>query len=281
VEPLGEPPERFGFFSGLRKGLVRGHHRTKGTYLAQSPQYAGMLTRLDVVTRYDPFSAESIGLLDRLEEELWSLSDDPNSEWYGAEFHFIGTTAGIRDLKRVTESDLALIQQLVPVAVLAVLVVLLRRTWISVYLILTVLLGYCVSIGCTELFFTWLYGDTFVGLDWKVPMFLFVILIAVGEDYNIYLVTRVFEEQSKLGPVEGLRVALVRTGGIITSCGVIMAGTFASMTTGTLRATSELGFALAFGVMLDTCVIRTVLVPALLAILARRAATTPAGSSGR
>lgn len=282
VEPLGEPPQRFGFFSGLRKGLVRGHHRTKSTYLAQSPEYTGKLTRLDVVTRYDPFSAESIRLLDRLEDDLWSLRDDPSSEWRGAEFHFVGTTAGIRDLKRVTTSDLVLIQQLVPIAVLAVLVVLLRRTWISVYLILTVLLGYYVSIGCTEMFFSWLYGETFVGLDWKVPMFLFVILIAVGEDYNIYLVTRVFEEQSKLGPVEGLRVALVRTGGIITSCGVIMAGTFASMTTGTLRATSELGVALAFGVMLDTCVIRTVLVPAFLAILARRAQTTPAsrGLSG-
>ncbi len=271
VEPLGDPPERFGFFSGLRKGLVRGHHRTKSTYLAQSPEYAGKLARLDVVARFDPFSAESIRLLDYLEDDLWRLSQDPASEWYGAEFHFVGTTAGIRDLKRVTESDLLLIQQLVPIAVLAVLVVLLRRTWISIYLILTVLWGYFVSIGCTELFFTWLYGDTFVGLDWKVPMFLFVILIAVGQDYNIYLVTRTFEEQARLGPIEGLRVALIRTGGIITSCGVIMAGTFASMTAGTLRATSELGFALAFGVMLDTCVIRTILVPALLAILARRA----------
>lgn len=271
VEPLGDPPERFGFFSGLRKGLVRGHHRTKSTYLAQSPEYAGKLTRLDVVARYDPFSADSIRLLDFLEDDLGRLSEDPSSEWHGTEFHFVGTTAGIRDLKRVTESDLMLIQQLVPIAVLAVLVLLLCRTWISVYLILTVLWGYFVSIGCTELCFTWLYADTFVGLDWKVPMFLFVILIAVGQDYNIYLVTRVFEEQARLGPVEGLRVAVIRTGGIITSCGVIMAGTFASMTAGTLRATSELGFALAFGVLLDTCVIRTILVPALLALLARRA----------
>lgn len=270
VEPLGEPPRRFGLVAGFRKGLARSHPRTKSTYLAQSPQYAGKLTRLDVVTRYDPFSAESIRLLDGLEDFLWGLSDDPKSEWAGAEFHFVGTTAGIRDLKRVTTSDLVLIQRLVPIAVLAVLVLLLRRAWISFYLILTVLLGYFVSIGCSELIVSWLYGETFVGLDWKVPMYLFVILIAVGQDYNIYLATRVFEEQARRGPVEGLRVALVRTGGIITSCGVIMAGTFASMTTGTLRATTELGIALAFGVMLDTCVIRTILVPAFLAIRARR-----------
>jgi putative drug exporter of the RND superfamily len=266
VEPLGERPERYGLFSGFRKGIARGHRITKSTYLAQSPQYAGKLTRLDIITGYDPFSAESMRFLDHLEQWLGDLSDDPKSEWRGAEFHFLGTTAGIRDLKRVTASDLVLIQQLVPIVVLAVLVVLLGRAWISVYLILTVLLGYYVSIGATNLWFAWLYGQTYVGLDWKVPMFLFVILIAVGEDYNIYLATRVFEEQARRGALEGLRVALVRTGGIITSCGVIMAGTFASMMAGTLRATTELGLALAFGVLLDTFVIRTIIVPAFLAI---------------
>jgi len=280
VEPLGEPQQRFGLVGGFRKGLIRSHPRTKSTYLAQSPQYAGKLTRLDIVARYDPFSAESIRLLDRLEEFLGSVSGEPNSAWHGTEFHFLGTTAGIRDLKRVTTSDLTLIEQLVPIAVLVVLVLLLRRAWIALYLILTVLLGYFVSIGCSELFVSWLYGEAFVGLDWKVPMFLFVILIAVGEDYNIYLATRVFEEQARRGAIEGLRVALVRTGGIITSCGVIMAGTFVSMTTGTLRATTELGLALAFGVMLDTCIIRTVLVPAFLVLWGRSTGPAPGHNGG-
>ena len=266
AHPLGESPRRYGLRGGLRIAALRNHPLVQRVYLAQTPEYAGRLTRLDVVTAYAPFSAESIRLLDALDRHLAARDADPHSPWHGAEFYFVGATAGIRNLQTVTNSDLLRIKILVTVAVLTVLILILRRPLVSTYLVLSVLLGYYVSLGTADLAFRWFYGETFQGLDWQVPIFLFVFLVALGEDYNIYLVTRIQEEQARHGPKQGLRVALRRTGGIITSCGVIMAGTFASMITGTLRTVQEFGVAFSFGILLDTFVIRTILVPAFLVL---------------
>jgi len=100
-----------------------------------------------------------------------------------------------------------------------------------------------------------------------VPIFTFTLLTALGEDYNILLMARVTEEQRKHGLIPGVLIALTRTGGIISSCGIIMAGTFCSLLTGTLGGMVQMGFALAFGVMLDTFIVRPILVPAYLILL--------------
>jgi RND superfamily putative drug exporter len=271
TEPTGDPP---GYFQplrarGLEKLAARKHRITEARFLTPVESLKGQVARFDLVLRDEPFSPEAVAEIDRLEAWLDAQRRDPQSAWHEAEFSLVGTTVGVRDLEDVTASDQRLIQQLVVLAVLAVLLVIVRRPLICLYLIASVLFSYLVTIGATQLFFAWLYGDTYHGLDWKVPIFLFVILIAVGEDYNIYLVTRVFEEQQRHGALAGLRRAVAKTGGIITSCGVIMAGTFVSMATGTLRGMVELGFALSLGILLDTCVVRPILVPAFLALLAR------------
>jgi len=148
-----------------------------------------------------------------------------------------------------------------------ILVVLLRRPAVSAYLIISVFFSYLVTLGVAYAVFWALDPSGFSGLDWKVPTFLFTILIAVGEDYNIFLMTRIDEERLRYGPVEGITKALMKTGSIISSCGIIMAGTFSSLMFGSLVGLHQLGFALAFGVLLDTFVVRPILVPSYLILL--------------
>ena len=270
--PTGAPPGAVSIFSaqGLQELAAPGSPLTKAAFVSQSGALAGKVTRLFLILYADPFSAQAMDICDKVDGVLTRLGSDPNSPWHGATFELAGTTAGLRDLRRVTLADRQLIQMLVTVAVLAVIMILLKRPLICLYLITTVLLSYFITMGIAELAFQALRGDAYVGLDWKVPLFLFVILVAVGQDYNIYLVSRVLEEQRKHGDWEGLRRAIIQTGGIITSCGVIMAGTFISMTTAELHGMVELGFALSLGILLDTFIVRTILVPAFLALVARR-----------
>ena len=232
-------------------------------YVAEN-ELANHVTRLEMTAELDPFSRDSIDHLTRLEAEIRNLL--PHELQAGTAILTSGSTASIRDLKAVTDRDQIRIDLLVVAGVFAILLSLLRRFALCTYLILTVLFSYLVALGATYSFF-WLTDPHFAGLDWKVPMFLFTILIAVGEDYNIFLMTRIDEEQQKHGPVKGVIEALSKTGRIISSCGIIMAGTFASLCAGSLKGMIQLGFALAFGVLLDTFVVRPILVPAYLVLL--------------
>lgn len=269
-QPAGGAPGK----ARVRGRAAAGSPAAQEAYVSQTEPYAGEVTQLTVVIVKAPFSKEARDISGRIKEHLDAFSQqkstpDGENPWYGAKFDLVGTTPGLRDLELTTKSDQTRIQIGTMLAVFMVLLVIIRKPVACIYLMITVLVSYWVTIGMTEQVFQWYYGATYDGLDWKVPVFLFVILIAVGQDYNIYLTTRVFEEQAKLGKRKGLWRAIVQTGGIITSCGVIMAGTFVSMMTGSLRGMVELGFALSLGVLLDTFFVRTVVVPCYFALVAR------------
>jgi RND superfamily putative drug exporter len=273
-EPLGfsvaqeesKAPTSGGIFGAIRRIGRKGGQLLKARqyYVSQSGESADHITRIDVVFEDDPFSRNSIEQLDRFEAEIDQRMPESLAD---SEVYFIGATPSIRDLKRVTDGDQVRVDIWVVVAVFAILVVLLRRPAISAYLIVSVCFSYLVTLGFTFVVFWAMDPAGFSGLDWKVPMFLFTILIAVGEDYNIYLITRIDEETKRHGAIEGVTVALSKTGSIISSCGFIMAGTFSSLLFGSLTGMHQLGFALAFGVLLDTFVVRPILVPAYLILL--------------
>ncbi len=291
IDPLGDfPPDRTLSMvdpDALRTIMSRPHRRTSSLFLGSEYDDRTNAARMDVIVGPDPFSAEAAQIVGKIERTLARLSKDTNSFWENTEFHLAGTTVGIRDLRDVTQSDTVRIRWLTVLAVYLVLIGITRRAGVSAYMIASVLLTYLVTLGSVWLLFNWIAGDDFPGLDWRVPLFLFVILVAIGQDYNVYLAMRVFEEQRILGPIRGVRQAVIKTGGIITSCGLVMAGTFFSMTatawspwlgsvlgipgwsgqTGNLQAIVQLGAALSLGVVLDTFIVRSVLLPSFLVLL--------------
>jgi RND superfamily putative drug exporter len=237
-------------------------------------------TRLDLILVQSPFARWSIEDLNRIEQVIRQAL--PAGLRKDCRLDVVGTTASVRDLATVVRGDRNRIELLVLASVLVVLIVLLRRVVVSVYLLLSVLFSYYATLGVAFAVFWLLDPQGFTGIDWKVAIFLFTILVAVGEDYNIFLLTRIDEEEREHGPIHGVTAALARTGPIISSCGIIMAGTFASLLGGSLLEMKQLGFALAFGVLLDTFVVRPILVPAFLILLGsgrlpllRRAAKVP------
>jgi putative drug exporter of the RND superfamily len=253
-------------------------------YTSTNPRRAADLnriTRLEIVFKTDPFSESSLRALDEVSAKLRTAAAAGHPLEGATAIGLVGATASINDLKRVTTGDQRRMYILVTLGVYAVLVALLRRPGLSLYLSATVVLGYLASLGITDLLFRALHRSPapWEGLDWTVSFFLFVILAAVGEDYNILLMARVNEEQRTHGVIEGTRRAVAQTGGIISSCGVIMAGTFGSMLTGSLVSLRELGFALALGVLLDTFLVRPILVPAFVILQEKAKRSIAAGAT--
>jgi RND superfamily putative drug exporter len=222
-----------------------------------------------VVFKSDPFAADSIDTLGVI--QTWLRQELPRSSrpFGPIGWETYGVTVNARDLAQVTESDRTRVNWLVLGGIFAILVVVVRRLWLAAYLLVTVLFSYLATLGAVALMGLWWTGRPLGEVDWRVPFFLFTILVAVGEDYNILIVSRALQERAKYGTEKGVRRALARTGGTITSCGLIMAGTFGTLMFAGLGTLVQTGFALAFGVLLDTFVVRPFLVPAFMLLVWR------------
>lgn len=172
-----------------------------------------------------------------------------------------GTTATLSDTATTAQADLVKIIPLILGAILLILMLLLRSILAPVLLVATTLLSYGTAMGVSAWVFNGIFN--FVGADPSVPLFGFVFLVALGVDYNIFLMTRVREESLEHGTRAGVLRGLAVTGGVITSAGVVLAATFAALGIIPIMFLLQLGFIVAFGVLLDTLVVRSLLVPAL------------------
>lgn len=186
----------------------------------------------------------------------------------GSEVLVGGQTAIAFDQKDAAAADTLLIVPVALAVVLLILVLLLRSLIAPLLLIGTVVLSFAAALGVSVLVWEHVFG--FAGTDPSIPLYAFVFLVALGIDYNIFLMARVREESLEHGTSRGIVRGLAATGGVITSAGIVLAGTFAVLGVLPLVFLTEIGFAVAFGVLLDTFLVRSVLVPALGLDLGRR-----------
>ncbi|QKW08986.1 MMPL family transporter [Streptomyces sp. NA04227] len=218
----------------------------------------GQLVQYAVVLKDKPDSGAAKDTVDALRASVHRAA---------AEALVGGTTAQTLDTQRAADRDLRTVIPVVLLVVLLVLIGLLRALVAPVLLLATVVLSYFAALGASNLLFEHALG--FAGVDWSIPLMGFVFLVALGIDYNIFLMHRVKEEAGRLGHGRGVLEGLTSTGGVITSAGIVLAATFAVFAGLPLVTMAQMGVLVGIGVLLDTFLVRTVLVPALALDLGR------------
>ena len=218
------------------------------------------ITKVDVVLTDASGTDGAYATIEKLRDAVHGVD--------GADAKVGGLDAQGLDVKNAYAADQGLVIPLILALVFIVLVLLLRSIVAPVLLLLTVVASFFASLGAGWLVFVNILG--FPALDLSVFLFSFLFLVALGVDYNIFLVTRAKEEAEKLGTRQGMIKALSSTGGVITSAGVLLAAVFAVLGVLPLVALAQIGVIVCIGVLLDTLLVRTVIVPALAFIAGKK-----------
>jgi putative drug exporter of the RND superfamily len=219
------------------------------------------MATVDVVLKGDPFTKSSLGVVPDIRESVEDLGP-------GLTALVGGGSATQYDFDQAIESDLELIAPIALVVIAVILAILLRALVAPLVLIASVIVSFLCTLGISVLFIRFVVGDA--GFDASIPTFAFIFLVALGIDYTIFLMARVREESRRHGTREGMLRALSATGPVITSAGIILAGTFSVLMTLPVTYTFDLGFMVALGILLDTFIVRTIMVPAAVELIGDR-----------
>ncbi|MGA5869686.1 MMPL family transporter [Streptomyces cinereoruber] len=221
----------------------------------------------EVVLAHDPYGTEALDAIGPLKETARAAAETAGAR--DVTVLVAGETAQSADIRAALDRDTVLVALLVLAVVTAVLVLLLRSLLAPLYLMATLVLSFLATLGATTFLTLTVLGDE--GIGNRVTAYVFVFLVALGVDYNIFIMSRFKQELRTLPPAEAIGAALTRTGGVVSSAGLILAATFAVLTTQPIRELFQFGFAMALGILLDTFLVRPLLVPALVRLLGDRA----------
>ena len=217
-------------------------------------------TAYSVVLAIDPYSADGTTAIGELRQQMDRRA--PGS--------LLGGDPAIQyDITRAAQRDARVLMPLVLLVIFLVVVLLLHALIAPLVLVLTTAVSFAAALGLANLL--WRFGFGYAGVEAQLPLYIFIFLVALGVDYNIFLAARIREEARTIGTRRATIRGLAVTGGVITAAGIVLAGTFTALTTEPQVNLTVVGTAIAIGVLLDTLLVRTVLVPATLLILGSRA----------
>ena len=223
----------------------------------------GHSARYMVETKFDPFSTDAMDQVQTILDT--ARGAQPNTTLSDATISMVGTTPMYSAIRNYYDHDLRLIIVLTLVVVFLILVALLRAIVAPLYLIASVVISYLSALGLGVAFFQFLLHQH---IYWNVPATAFIVLVAVGADYNLLLISRIREE-SRNGIRSGIIRAVHSTGGVITSAGIIFAASMFGLMFGSVSTMLQIGFIIGAGLLIDTFVVRTITVPALAALIGR------------
>lgn len=219
----------------------------------------GDAAKFSVALDMNPYSVEAMDYMEELRNQSPELLEDLGLE---ADAYFSGVTPKLVDEREVNNSDIIKIVLLETALILVLLIVLTRSLKMPIYMMATILLSYASALGLGVFLIDVLFG--YDAISTRVPVYAFIFLVALGIDYNIILASRFNEERSKYKVKEALEIAIRNTGGVISSAGVILAATFAALTTMPIADLFIFGFMVAVGILIDTFLVRGMLLPALI-----------------
>lgn len=215
--------------------------------------------KLNVVLETNPYSVEGMDIIENLRNDTPEILSDLNIDGEG---YYSGVTAKLVDERDVTNADTIKIV-LLETALILVLLLALTRSWkMPFYMIGTILISYVSALGLGIFLVDVLFG--YDAISTRVPVYSFIFLVALGVDYNIILVSRFIEERKNHRVKDALEIAIRNTGGVISSAGVILAATFAALTTMPIADLFVFGFIVAVGILIDTFLVRGMLLPSLI-----------------
>lgn len=221
--------------------------------------------KLEIVFAGNPYDQKTFDVLNGIRHDQSKLINDADLE--GAKLYFAGETAKQAEIREVNDRDTLVVVTLTTLVITILLALQTKSLLAPIYMMATIILSYFTALGAGSFIFDQFFGYT--EISYRIPLYTFIFLVALGVDYNIMLISRIKEEARKHPIKEAISRGLSHTGGVISSAGLILAATFAVLITQPIMELFMFGFTVAIGVLIDTFLIRTILVPAIMVKLGK------------